>query len=108
MATEYILPAWRLAELLKAEHELKLAKEFGFHNQFFWHVAMTDPNIERPDRPESEDGPNYLEPLDSFCSRINELLKSPNLASEFGFEENGDSEVNVVIDDAGDNFCVGE
>ena len=37
-----------------------------------------------------------------------EGLKVEPLATEFGFEENGDSEVNVVIDDAGDNYCVGE
>lgn len=105
---DIIVPAERLAELLKAEHELMLAKEFGFHNQFFWHVAMTDPNLERPDRPASERSSHDLESLDDFCIRINEALKNGELASEFGFEDNGDSEVNVVIDDAGDNFCVGE
>ena len=80
---DIIVPAKRLAELLKAEYSARILN-----------VA-------------SETFPYEME-YRRFSAKIDRLLRDGALAEAFGFEENGDSEVNVVIDDAGDNFCVGE
>jgi len=94
--SEILVPVERLAELLKAEHELMLLEAGGVDNWEWYSEAL------RGDEDEE------LESLRKFEKRVNKALKNGELAQEFGFEENGDSEVNVVIDDAGDNACVGE
>jgi len=93
---DIIVPAERLAELLKHEHELLLLRAGGVDNWVGHGEALYSVNAdEQPD-------------LSEYLNFIDELLENGELASEFGFEENGDSEVNVVIDDAEDNYCVGE
>lgn len=86
MSIHILVPQERLAELLKAEHELTLAKEFGFHTQFSWHMAMKDPNLDHPDRPTSKDSDYYQEPLDDFCARVNSLVEANNLGQDLGYE----------------------
>lgn len=80
---DIIVPAERLAELLKAEYTAQI-------------LSVAD-----------ETFPYEVE-YRRFSKKIDLMLENGTLAAEFGFEENGDSEVNVVIDDAGDNACVGE
>ena len=96
---DIIVPAERLAELLKAEHELKVLNLCGVGDWEKHYEAL----MQGPPAPNS-----HVLDVCSFDMMINEYLENGTLAAEFGFEENGDSEVNVVIDDAGDNFCVGE
>jgi len=81
---DIIVPAERLAELLKAEYSAQV-------------LGLV-----------SEDGPDEFVSYRLFSKKIDQMLRDGTLAQEFGFEENGDSEINVVIDDAGDNACVGE
>lgn len=92
-----IVPAERLAELLKAEHELTLLEAGGVDNWEWYSESL------RGDADDEE-----LEPLRKFEKRVNKALKNGELAVEFGFGEKGEGEVNVVIDDAGNNLCVGE
>lgn len=92
---DILVPVERLASLLRAEYELRLLKAGGVNNWSWFYESR-----QRPD--------GGMVSLSSFEEDLEEHLENGTLASEFGFEENGDSEVNVVIDDAGDNACVGE
>lgn len=92
---DIIVPAERLAELLKLEHLAVLMSLGNVHNWSGYNKARNQPT-------------NNVEPADAFFRRVEEHLEKGTLAVQFGLEENGDSEVNVVIDDAGDNYCVGE
>lgn len=92
---DIIVPAERLASLLRAEYELRLLTAGGVNNWSGFYES----------RQRLDGG---MPSLSSFKEDLKKHLENGTLAEEFGFEENGDSEVNVVIDDAGDNACVGE
>ena len=94
---DIIVPAERLAELLKHEYELMLLRDGGVDN-WVGHGEALYPSKRPADQPD----------LSEYLNFIDELQENGELAERFGFEEKGDSEVNVVIDDAEDNYCVGE